>query len=107
SGIRCSALGPATTPSPRARRGAADRPARGDGAGAVSRQPPSRERYEGIPVAYSGPRPLPGREALLLAAFLLALLMLGLQLWLLTIALGLYLGGDGDNIWALALVSGV
>jgi hypothetical protein len=30
-----------------------------------------------------------------------------MQLWLLTVALELYLGGEGGNIWALALLSGL
>jgi hypothetical protein len=32
--------------------------------------------------------------------------MLALQLWLLTTALDLYLAGDGDVVWQLAIVSG-
>jgi hypothetical protein len=34
-------------------------------------------------------------------------LLLGAQLWLLTVALDLYLAGQGRNIWLLALVSGL
>lgn len=33
--------------------------------------------------------------------------MLALQLWLLTTALDLYLGGEGKIVWQLAVVSGV
>jgi hypothetical protein len=51
--------------------------------------------------------PPPGRQALLLAALLVGLLLMGIQLWLLTVALDLYLAGSGDDIWLLALVSGV
>jgi hypothetical protein len=31
---------------------------------------------------------------------------MGIQLWLLTIALDLYLGGEGEQLWQLALASG-
>ena len=50
--------------------------------------------------------PAPGRQALLLAMLLIGFLLLGLQLWLLTVALDLYLAGKGDQVWLLALVSG-
>lgn len=49
---------------------------------------------------------MPGRQALLLGALALGVLMLAMQLWLLTVALELYLSGEGEGIWALALVSG-
>jgi hypothetical protein len=49
----------------------------------------------------------PGRAAVLLAALLVGLLLMGMQLWLLTVALDLYLGGLGRQIWLLALVSGL
>ena len=53
------------------------------------------------------PRALaPGQLGVLLAALLVGLLLMGLQLWLLTVALDLYLGGQGRQIWLLALVSG-
>ena len=52
-------------------------------------------------------REMPGRQALLMAALALGLLMLGIQLWLLTVALELFLSGEGNEIWGLALVSGV
>ena len=51
--------------------------------------------------------PAPGQQAVVLAALLLGLLLMGLQLWLLTVALDLYLGGSGRQVWLLALVSGV
>jgi hypothetical protein len=50
---------------------------------------------------------MPGRQALLLGALLLGLIVLAIQLWLLTVALELYLSGEGHEIWGLALVSGV
>ncbi len=52
-------------------------------------------------------REMPGRQALLMGALALGMLMLGIQLWLLTVALELYLSGEGNQIWGLALVSGV
>ena len=50
--------------------------------------------------------PAPGRQALLLALLLVGFLLMALQLWLLTVALDLYLGGRGGQVWPLALVSG-
>ena len=52
-------------------------------------------------------RELPGREALVLASLLLGLIMMGIQLWLLTVALELYLSGEGEEIWGLAIGSGL
>lgn len=52
-------------------------------------------------------REMPGRQALLLGALLLGLIVLAIQLWLLTVALELFLSGEGDHIWGLALVSGM
>ena len=51
--------------------------------------------------------PAPGRQAVVLAALMLALLLMGIQLWLLTVALELYLGGAGRQVWQLALASGL
>jgi hypothetical protein len=49
--------------------------------------------------------PPPGRQALLLAALLVGFLLMGIQLWLLTIALELYLAGEGHEVWRTALAS--
>jgi hypothetical protein len=49
----------------------------------------------------------PGRRAMVLAAVLIGLLLLGVQLWLLTVAVDLYLGGDAGDAWTLAAVSGI
>jgi hypothetical protein len=51
--------------------------------------------------------PPPGRQALLLAALAIGFLLMAIQLWLLTVALDLYLGGSGDEVWLLAAVSGL
>lgn len=52
-------------------------------------------------------RPAPGTEAMLLAAYTIGIILLGVQLWLLTVALELYLGGEGENAWVLAVISAV
>jgi hypothetical protein len=72
----------------------------------MRRPPPSvfGDRYQ-PDVAVDRPPP-PGRQAMLLALLLLGFLLMGIQLWLLTVALELYLGGHGDQIWLLALISG-
>lgn len=49
----------------------------------------------------------PGLQSLLLAALSIGILMLGVQLWLLTVSLDLYLGGRGGEVASLALISGV
>jgi hypothetical protein len=60
-----------------------------------------------VPRPADAPSSAPGRAAVLLAALLVGLLLMGMQLWLLTVALDLYLGGQGRQIWLLALVSGL
>jgi hypothetical protein len=69
------------------------------------RRPPSifQDQYQPDVAANRAP---PGRQALLLTALVIGFLLLAIQLWLLTVALDLYLGGSGDEIWLLALVSG-
>lgn len=51
--------------------------------------------------------PPPGQVAVVMAALMLGLLLMGTQLWLLTVALELYLGGHGRQVWLLAVVSGL
>jgi hypothetical protein len=51
--------------------------------------------------------PPPGQMAIVLAGLAIGLLLMGIQLWLLTIALELYLAGEGGIVWQLALASGV
>lgn len=51
--------------------------------------------------------PLPGQQAVVTAGMVMGFVLLGAQLWLLTVALDLYLAGQGRNIWLLALVSGL
>ena len=50
--------------------------------------------------------PPPGQMPIVMAALSIGLLLMGIQLWLLTIALDLYLAGAGAQIWQLALLSG-
>lgn len=51
--------------------------------------------------------PSPGQVGILLASLAIGILLMGIQLWLLTIALDLYLGGSSDYIWVLAIISGI
>lgn len=48
----------------------------------------------------------PGQMAIVMAGLAIGVLLLGVQLWLLTVALDLYLAGRGGQVWALALASG-
>ena len=50
--------------------------------------------------------PAPGQLAVIMAALTIGILLMGIQLWLLTIALELYLAGDGGRVWQLGLISG-
>ncbi len=67
---------------------------------------PSVDTAGGVPLSGESV-PLPGRQALLMAALLIGLVLMGLQLWLLTVALDMYLAGEGEDLWLLALVSGL
>jgi hypothetical protein len=65
-----------------------------------------RERRADISVGRTPPAP--GRQAMLLAALTVGALLLAIQLWLLTVALEIYLGGTDDGgIWVLAAFSGL
>ena len=50
--------------------------------------------------------PPPGQMVLILTGISIGILLLGMQLWLLTIALNRYLAGQGRDLWLIALVSG-
>ncbi|HUE75739.1 MAG TPA: phage holin family protein [Chloroflexota bacterium] len=50
--------------------------------------------------------PPPGQMPVVMAALSLGVLLMGVQLWLLTVALELYLAGHGSQIWPAALLSG-
>ena len=51
--------------------------------------------------------PTPGQQALVLAALIIGILLMGIQLWLLSVALDLYLAGGTHDIWPLPLISGL
>lgn len=73
--------------------------------------PPSENRPAFVkpnPAEEAGREPPPaGQMALVMAGLAIGLLLMGMQLWLLTIALDLYLAGAGARVWQLALVSGL
>jgi hypothetical protein len=51
--------------------------------------------------------PPPGQAPIVAAGLAIGILLLAIQLWLLTVALDLYLAGHGDQVWSLAAVSGL
>lgn len=53
------------------------------------------------------PAPTPGQQALALTAVTIGIVLLGVQLWLLTVALELYLAGVEQSLWILVVVSGL
>ncbi len=55
----------------------------------------------------SEPTVPPGREALLTAAVAIGIVLLAIQLWLLTVALDIYLAGERGQLWVLAVLSGL
>ncbi len=52
-------------------------------------------------------RPPPGQGPVVGAALAVGILLMGVQLWLLTIALDLYLAGKCAQVWGIAAVSGL
>ena len=51
--------------------------------------------------------PPPGQGPIVLTGLSIGILLMGIQLWLLTVALELFLGGSGSQVWNLALISGL
>ena len=51
--------------------------------------------------------PPPGRIAVVLTGLAIGILLMGIQLWLLTVALDLYLSGGGPSVLVLTLISGL
>jgi uncharacterized protein DUF6755 len=49
----------------------------------------------------------PGQAAVVLAGLAIGALLMSIQLWLLTVALDLYLGGNENSLWPLAIISGL
>lgn len=52
-------------------------------------------------------RPPLGQIAVVLMALTIGILLMGIQLWLLTIALDLYLAASGAWLWLLVIISGL
>lgn len=48
-----------------------------------------------------------GQGPIVMAALTIGILLMGIQLWLLTVALDLYLAGNGGEVWRTSVVSGV
>ena len=73
----------------------------------MSVEPPGQPGYpdgSGLDLAEQPP---PGQGPVVLAALAIGITLLAIQLWLLTVALDLYLGGRGGEVWRLAIVSGL
>lgn len=66
-------------------------------------------RWQSEPPSHSDPslQPPPGQMAIVMAGLVIGILLMGIQLWLLTIALDLFLAGKGGEVWQLALLSGL
>ncbi len=66
-------------------------------------------RWHHQPSPHSDPtlQPPPGQMAIVMAGLVIGILLMGIQLWLLTVALDLYLAGKGGEVWQLALLSGL
>ncbi len=52
-------------------------------------------------------KPPLGQVAVVLMALIIGILLMGIQLWLLTVALDLYLAGKGELLWLMAVISGL
>ena len=68
--------------------------------GRVGQSPPPRSPPTDAPT-------LPGQAPLVGAALAIGILLLGVQLWILTVALDLFLEARGGQVWLLAAVSGL
>ena len=66
-------------------------------------------RWQSEPPSRNDPtlQPPPGQLAIVMAGLVIGILLMGIQLWLLTVALDLYLAGKGREVWQLALLSGL
>ena len=72
----------------------------------VNAEPPRTRRHTRPSAAIDTPS-LPGQAPLVGAALAIGVLLLGIQLWILTVALDLFLAGRGGQVWLLAAVSGL
>lgn len=65
--------------------------------------------------SYHDPRPrppreepvTPGRQAVVMMMLAIGIMLLGIQLWLLTVALDQYLAGQGATVWITCIFSGL
>lgn len=57
--------------------------------------------------AYERRTPPHGQAAIVLAGLSIGMILMGIQLWLLTVALDLYLSGRPDATWLAAGISGL
>jgi len=73
----------------------------------VTPGPPRAPVAEGEPPDPTAPPAPPGQAPIVLAGLAIGVLLMGVQLWLLTVTLELYLGGRGDGLWLPATVSGL
>jgi hypothetical protein len=72
-------------------------------------EPDGRAAYVGVkrPDEAVDRPPPPGQAPVVQAALAIGVLLMGVQLWLLTVALDLYLAGQVGRLWPLALGSGI
>ncbi len=54
----------------------------------------------------ANPSPPPGQAPIVTVGLAIGVLLMAIQLWLLTVALDLFLGGEGAQVWQLAVASG-
>ncbi len=63
-----------------------------------------------IPDGRTGPevdQPPVGQMPIVAAALVIGFLLMSIQLWLLTVALDLYLADKGADVWRIAVISGL
>ncbi len=52
-------------------------------------------------------QPPVGQMPIVTAALVIGILLMSIQLWLLTVALDLYLADNGADVWRIAVISGL
>lgn len=50
-------------------------------------------------------RPPPGQVAVVMMSLMIGILLMGIQLWLLTVALNLYLAGRSGFLWVIGVIT--
>lgn len=66
-----------------------------------------RDRALSETTAYARRAPSHGQAAIVLAGLTIGVILMGIQLWLLTVALDLYLSGRPEATWLAAAISGL